>query len=340
MSNKLVQINSLKEMEVFLEGLEKNASKSIESALKAQLVVVKYVNSSELFGTTIDTLFKYLKKSQKTAKTEDEKIEIREKGSILIQNYVFFMQAKLKYAIEDNKKESEEIFKEAGNMLSKSVIDIGMGVASGGSTTVTVAANLFSNPQEKMNLFKRIVNFLNQKEINEKKEEEFYENLSILFEKLEKYKKTIGKSDIISGMIENYKEYIVEENTSHLMTSTYYHSDLKDKSLRKMKLYSLITLGVSILFLVIRFIWHSIQDVSISAASLVSDNIEEISRENWAYNHFIWTGVIIILIVITQLLLYFKHKKNYKNSMRIYDVEYDRLINHYKNLELEFEEEF
>ena len=340
MSNKLVQINSLKEMEVFLEGLEKNASKSIESALKAQLVVVKYVNSSELFGTTIDTLFKYLKKSQKTAKTEDEKIEIREKGSILIQNYVFFMQAKLKYAIEDNKKESEEIFKEAGNMLSKSVIDIGMGVVTGGSTSVAIAANLFSNPQEKMSLFKRLINFLNQKEKNKEKEENFYENLSILFKKLEKYKKTIGKSDIISGMVENYKEYVVEQETSDLRFSADHHSNLKDESLRKMKLYSLITLGVSIVFLVIRFIWHSVQDVSISAASLVSDNIEEISRDNWTFNHFIWTGVIIIIIVITYFLSYFKHKKNYENDLRAYHLEYDRHIKHYKNLELEFEEEF
>lgn len=203
-----VEIHSIEEMDAFLGELQQTASESVAAALAAQLQVIRYVSSPQLINSSFDLLFQNLKKSINYAESPQQQAKIKEKGVLMIQNYVFFMNAKLKYAIEDNRREGERLFNEAGMQLSKSVIEVAS-LATGPAGTamrVVVAKNLFENKEAVTGLFANLINFFSRKMQAAKKQAEFYESIHSLILKLDKHKELIGQSDLMSGLIHNYAE--------------------------------------------------------------------------------------------------------------------------------------
>ena len=80
------EINSLEQMGAWLASLESGASVSVQEAVKAQMQVIKFIQSPTLVDTTLDTLILSLKKSLKKASDENEKEHLRESFSLMIQN--------------------------------------------------------------------------------------------------------------------------------------------------------------------------------------------------------------------------------------------------------------
>lgn len=203
------EINSLEQMGAWLASLENGASVSVQEAVKAQMQVIQFIQSPTLVDTTLDTLILSLKKSLKKAANEDEKEHLRESFSIMIQNYVFFFDARMQYAINESKDEARQIFLQAGEMLSNSVKDVAL-MAVNGKKKVEVAAvvvhNLFDTNDNKsaFNLFNRIWKWWNKDKIIAEKREEFYITLYNICKKLGKYQPLIGESMLINGMIERY----------------------------------------------------------------------------------------------------------------------------------------
>lgn len=203
------EINSLEQMGAWLASLEDGASVSVQEAVKAQMQVIQFVQSPTLVDTTLDTLILSLKKSLKKASNEDEKEHLRESFSIMIQNYVFFFDARMQYAINESKDEARQIFLQAGEMLSNSVKDVAL-MAVNGKKKVEVAAvvvhNLFDTNDNKsaFDLFNRIWKWWNKDKIIAEKREEFYVTLYNICKKLGKYQPLIGESMLINGMIERY----------------------------------------------------------------------------------------------------------------------------------------
>lgn len=209
------EINSLEQMGAWLASLENSASVSVQEAVKAQMQVIKFIQSPTLVDTTLDTLILSLKKSLKKASNEDEKEHLRESFSLMIQNYVFFFDARMQYAINESKDEARQIFLQAGEMLSNSVKDVAL-MAVSGKKKVEVAAvvvhNLFDANDNKsaFNLFNRIWKWWNKDKIIAEKREEFYVTLYNICKKLGKYQSLIGESMIINGMIERYTPAIYD----------------------------------------------------------------------------------------------------------------------------------
>lgn len=203
------EINSLEQMGAWLASLEDGASVSVQEAVKAQMQVIQFVQSPTLVDTTLDTLILSLKKSLKKASNEDEKEHLRESFSIMIQNYVFFFDARMQYAINESKDEARQIFLQAGEMLSNNVKDVAL-MAVNGKKKVEVAAvvvhNLFDTNDNKsaFDLFNRIWKWWNKDKIIAEKREEFYVTLYNICKKLGKYQPLIGESMLINGMIERY----------------------------------------------------------------------------------------------------------------------------------------
>lgn len=209
------EISSLEQMGAWLASLENGASVSVQEAVKAQMQVIKFIQSPTLVDTTLDTLILSLKKSLKKASNEDEKEHLRESFSLMIQNYVFFFDARMQYAINESKDEARQIFLQAGEMLSNSVKDVAL-MAVSGKKKVEVAAvvvhNLFDANDNKsaFNLFNRIWKWWNKDKIIAEKREEFYVTLYNICKKLGKYQSLIGESMIINGMIERYTPAIYD----------------------------------------------------------------------------------------------------------------------------------
>lgn len=335
-----VEIKSLEEMESFLENLQATASDSLAAALSAQLQVIRYVSSSQLVGTTFDTLFKNLKKAKEYAATPKERDMIMEKGSLMIQNYVFFMKAKLVYAIEDNKREGQKLFEEAGMQLSKSVVDIGTACYTGGANlSIAVANNLFQNSEKNLGLFARFLNWWNKEEINLEKQEEFYKSLELLIEKLNRNKEVIGKSDIIAGLVENYADDLTYNVTSDYQMSYLAYKEKKDTSLRQIGTVSLSLLGFSVIFLILRWIWHGIQDMGSGVMSWFSDGVEKISRDGWVSTHFMWTGTILAFVALIFFIIYLVRRQNCKKAENNYAQRYYEVRDYYSSIAANFEEE-
>lgn len=223
------EINSLEQMGAWLISLENGASVSVQEAVKAQMQVIKFIQSPTLVDTTLDTLILSLKKSLKKASNEDEKEHLRESFSLMIQNYVFFFDARMRYTIEENKEEARQnkeearqIFLQAGEMLSNSVKDVALMAVSGqkkAEVATVVVHNLFDVNENKsaVSLFDRIWNWWHQKEIIAEKQKiiaekrkEFYVTLYNICKKLGKYQSLIGESMLINGMIERYTPIVYD----------------------------------------------------------------------------------------------------------------------------------
>ena len=221
-----IEITSVEQMESFLEGLQATASDSLASALSAQLQVIRYVNSPELTGTTIDTLLQNLKKAKEYAVTPREKDRVMEQGTLMMQNYVFFLKAKLVYAIEDNKEEGRRLFAQAGTQLTKCVTAV-MLDTSGLDTDVVVCNNLFDDVEQNVGLFRGLLNWWNKEKDNQKKRQDFYKGLHSMIGKLHKGRDIVGQSNIIAGLIENHTEGLADFATEGLQEK--YNKSLKTR---------------------------------------------------------------------------------------------------------------
>ena len=209
------EITSLEQMESWLTSLEIGAKVSVQEALRAQIQVIRFIQSPTLIDTTLDTLILYLKKSLKKAENEDEKERLRESFSLMIQNYVFFLDARMQYAINESKDEARQLFLQAGEMLSNCVKEVAL-MAVGGKTISEIATvvvhNLFdeSDNTSAISLFNRFWKWWNKDKIIAEKRKEFYVTLYSICKKLGKYQPLIGESMIINGMIERYTPTIYD----------------------------------------------------------------------------------------------------------------------------------
>lgn len=202
-------INSFEEMSKWLTGLQRGASPAVRQAISAQIQVIQFVQSPTLVDTTFDTLMYSLDKSIAIAKNEEEKSELREAFVLMIQNYVFFMDAKLQMTVNQNKEEGRKLFIDAGEMLSNSVKDIALLAVSGGTRAeiaATTVKNLFAPENESgiRSLLKRIIHFINEEQIIYEKTKEFYDTLGVIITNLGNHQELIGESDLLSGTIKRY----------------------------------------------------------------------------------------------------------------------------------------
>ena len=119
-------ITKIEDVSSLLTNLQSSANESLSAALTAQLQVVRYIQTPELIGSTFDILLQNTKKAIKYANSDTLREQIRERTALMINNYIFFMQAKLdaQYMIlqEDKKKSREnarQLISEAAEMLSE-----------------------------------------------------------------------------------------------------------------------------------------------------------------------------------------------------------------------------
>lgn len=334
-------LNSIEEVENFLNDLQKNASISIASAIEAQLRVIKdVVYSPNLVDSTITLLIQNLKKSLDYEQSQQVREELREKFSIMIQNYVFFLDARLQYEIKEHKKETWDLVEKAGNQLCNSACDLALMAMTNGASSiktgvVRIACNNVFSPQNE-GLWKKIVGWWTKKKKLEEKKQTFYKTIYNIFQKLSKYHEYIGPNILIADVIDRYADEI-----SH--NEFYKRIDDVEKSMTEdvnilcntnlffdKIIFPGLVLLIGIVTIVIRQIWYWIYDASTSVASLITD-VEATSTTGWFLNHLLW---VLGLTIITECICVFitwQKRKYLKECIK----EFIQEIENYKRQENE-----
>ena len=307
-------IASFEEMSKWLTGLQRGASPAVRQAISAQIQVIRFVQSPTLVDTTFDTLMYSLDKSIAVAKNEKEEAELKEAFILMIQNYVFFMDAKLQMSVNQNKEEGRKLFNDAGEMLSNSVKDLALLAVSGGDWTdiaATTVKNIFAPENEKGNhgLLKRIINFIYEEQIIYDKQKEFYDTLGKIIITLGNHQELIGESQLLSGTI---KRYLPE-------MEAFYIADIPEKpqleekigTLQKDKNITCIVIGViSLLWALLRAFYYWLVSRRVSAP------------DSWFLYQVLWTGAII---GICYLIFFAAIKKKEGELSRLINVVKDKI---------------
>ena len=91
---QLTKAQNIQDVEVALQQIAETANESLAAALNAQIQVLRYVQSPKLYDSSFDLLFANVRKAIKMTDSSKEREMIREKSVVMINNYIFFMQAK------------------------------------------------------------------------------------------------------------------------------------------------------------------------------------------------------------------------------------------------------
>lgn len=321
----IASCTSLEEVQDALSLMAKDANKSLAHALKAQIQVVKYISKPDLYGSAFDLFFKNLKKAIDYAEDEDNIYDLREQAGLMLNNFVFFMKAKLEWEVAVNRREGEALFLEASHGLAECIMTLAS-MYYGGTTKAIVKvtaikqlSTLFFNPNnEGDNWFKKAGRWLFKSSRTAEKKAEFLETLDRLADKLVDKYEIIGSNDLIAGIYENYRDELIESH-SYRWTSLWEEaSDYKDKSWQIPCWIISIGSMLSGIVWFIRWIISLFKDLT----------------PGWASTQWIWTGVVlggisIVIAVICLILSIIRDKKGDHKYMQCVQY-YDGIINLFK----------
>lgn len=321
----IASCTSLEEVQDALSLMAKDANKSLAHALKAQIQVVKYISKPDLYGSTFDLFFKNLKKAIDYAEDEENVYELREQAGLMLNNFVFFMKAKIEWEVAVNRKEGESLFLEASHGLAESVMTLasmyygGIAKAAIKITAVKQLSSLFFNPdKEGDNWFKKAGRWLFKSSRTAEKNADFLETLDRLAVKLVDKHDTIGSNDLIAGIYENYRDELIEAHSDGWISLWAKASDYKDKSWQ-IPCWIIGFGGVTgVIVWFVRWFYSMFCDLT----------------PGWASTQWMWTGIVLggASVIVAVLYLIMSMVKN-KQGDRLYSEcaeYYDSIIGLFK----------
>ncbi len=329
------EIKTVGDMEAYLQELSEYANDSAEAALRAQIQVIRYVQSPKLYDSSFDMLFKNLKDAIKYADSPKMQDMIRERATIMIQNYVFFMEAKLQFEVETNRAEAQGLMEDAIKMLAESTADVAMIAVSGGSAGKVAFKTAIVKSTAKMiqtkdtkgdSFFTKVYRWWTKKSRTAEKQGEFLQTIDTLTSKFSKHRDLIGKSDLIAGIVRRYAEDMTEYfYGDKLKTAQSYFNYTYDNAMEKEKKNFWIILSINILVLLFRWIFKSDENY-------VADTT------HWALQQCGYAVALFAFISIIIFIQYLINRNKAKAALTVAQKEYDDAYQNYLNIAAKFEE--
>ncbi len=160
-----------------------------------------------MVDSSFDLLFSNLRKSIR-ATTKGQRGVVRERAQLMIHNYIFFLQAKLDYMIENHSAAGKEVLIQATQNVVVSAQELfqegGVYMVLNQYAIAAIAAKIVSKFDG--NFIQKVWNFLFGSSRIQQKYEDLMETLYLLFEKFKRNRKLIGESDIIPELIHRYRK--------------------------------------------------------------------------------------------------------------------------------------
>ncbi|MBR2026651.1 MAG: hypothetical protein IKA07_05905 [Alistipes sp.] len=305
---QLTKAQNIQDVEVALQQIAETANESLAAALNAQIQVLKYVQSPKLYDSSFDLLFANVRKAIKMTDSTKERELIREKTTVMINNYVFFMQAKIDYDTAVQRSEYESLMEEAILTLGESVADVAVAATTAGTGTaakVTAKATMKKavvnslmkeQAKGKDGLLLKFMRWWNKESALRQKQEEFIETIYSLIGKLAKHKKLIGKSDIIAGLIERYADDITDHYTQDEWASVVYQQKENAKQLKVSSTASVFGTMVIAFFI---WIWRVFSNAGTSVGNWFRKAENEVALTNYSSDIYLYLlGILAILLLI------------------------------------------
>lgn len=320
-----IKIKTIDDVQSYLLKLAESANESIVCALQAQIQVLRYVQSPHLVDGTFEMLFENTRKALKYAVSEAERKEIQEKTSLMIHNYLFWVQARLDFEYHmieddesDNREQMRKLVANAAEMLADTVVQVATVAATtaiSGGTTVAIKAAVTNDLVTSLNdpnkqaqrkgLFRRLIDWWTAEDrINERWEKyeqrqiEFYQSLDKLIEKLAKRSSIIGKSNLVAGIIDRYAGDLCHYHfRTQLNDAIRIKSDAVELGIRWMRG---LAIG-SIVVLAIAFVGRAIYRMF---ASLYNKFFADGVSTPWALTHLKYSALILVGVLAVVLLIF------------------------------------
>ena len=335
-------------MEIFIEQLSESANESAEAALKAQLQVIRYVQSPKLYDSSFDLLFKNIKNALKYADSPRMQEMIQERAAIMIQNYVFFMNAKLQFEIEVNREEQRELMEESCKTLAESTAEVAALALPGGAAVkasmkaalMKTSVNMLTAKDDKGDSFwTKAYRWWTKASRTREKQGEFLQTIDVLISKLYKHKQIVGKSDLIAGMIDRYACDLADYfHGDKISFATVKLNNMKEKRYSNIKNFGIMVLFVNIAILFLRWIFKGMASGVSYISAKVSETEYVADTTHWALNQW---GYAVVAFVVVATISYFTHTmkiNKLKIELKAAQKEYDELLQTYQNIAAEFEE--
>ena len=193
-------------MQDFLKMAERHASYSIQSMLQVQMTVIRYIQSPTLVDSSLDTMIMSLRESLSETEDENYRKRIKKMFHRMLANYIFFMDARFKMEIQNDKDAANTLLSVAGESLSKNIVEVAtmavtgpIGISAISSMSVT---NLFDTKND--NIITLTINWVNSGKRITEKTKDFFDSILAIIKKLDKYQPIIGRSMLLYGAIERY----------------------------------------------------------------------------------------------------------------------------------------
>jgi len=206
-SEKPVVINTLSDINNWFDSLSglTPVSFSASQALQSQMQILKYIQSPTLTGMAIDGILAALIKALKNAKDDVERENVRDAYCGILQCFMFFSEAKFRYEIDQDKKESYQLLASAGEMLGQSVFNVATLAFPGAAIVRNVRIkNVFGSVSQQKSVFSKLASFFGKKAEIEEKKKIYLQTLNVLFDTFRQYASVIGPSVLINGILKRY----------------------------------------------------------------------------------------------------------------------------------------
>ena len=213
---QITQIESLEQLKSTIENIKigdvSSKSQALHTTLGLQLKVINLINKSTLVDSSFDLIFTDFKKGLREAIDEEEKELIKDKVQLYIHNYIFFLDAKLCYFIKKDKQNEEELLTEAANLLAENSADLLLLASGLGAPKVVIsklAKEILSKAKDNPGLIKKLMNWIKKEERQKEATLNFIQTIDLLYKKLDYHKNSIGKSDLINGLLTRWSEDVI-----------------------------------------------------------------------------------------------------------------------------------
>lgn len=119
----------------------------------------------------------------------------------------FFLDAKLRHSFVKDQEDTEALLEEAAHLLADNSADLLLLASGAGAPKYIVskvALEILKKSKDKPGLLKKVFKWYNKEERQKKEVANFQHTLHFIFDKLERHKQSIGKSDITAGLISRW----------------------------------------------------------------------------------------------------------------------------------------
>jgi len=199
-----------------------NLEKRYSYLILAQLDVLKGIENPTMLLGVMDLMLAKVELAIANCSSECEILNIRINISMIIQSFIFLVRARVEYERQKNTEEGRKLLLSAADIAANNIQSIASAANPSGERLAIIirqfADSILKRDADSQSFFNKIVNFFYSKAGQKELESNFITLLDKTFEKLGRRHAIIGRSSVISEMIHQYKDMLIDAKAANYST--------------------------------------------------------------------------------------------------------------------------